>query len=113
MSDNSLAQKSQIKTTPLQSNAPVMGPLIAKFRNTWGAVAAKWMIAQVVSQQNEFNQLITSHLESASEQLIEQDHELVALTRQVAEMNIAMRQLQQQVQELEAQLAQLEADKSS
>jgi uncharacterized protein YlxW (UPF0749 family) len=112
MSDNSLLSKSQIKAAPLQSNAPVVGSLIAKFRNAWGAVAAKWMIAHVVSQQNEFNQLLASHLETASEQLIEQDRDLVALTRQVAEMNIAMRQLQQQVQELEAQLAQLEADKS-
>lgn len=112
MSDNSLMSKSQIKSTPLQSNAPVVGVFVAKFRNLWGAVAAKWMITQVVSQQNEFNQLLTAHLEAASEQLVAQDRELVGLTRQVAEMNIAMRQLQQQVQALEAQLAQLEADES-
>lgn len=110
MGDNSLVQKSQIKTAPLQSNTPVIGPLIAKFRNMWGSVAAKWLIAQMVGQQNEFNQLVITHLETSREQLIEQDHDLVTLTRQVAEMNITMRQLQQQVQELEAQLAQLEAD---
>ena len=112
MSDNSLMSKSQIKSTPLQSSTPVVGSLIAKFRNAWGSVAARWMITQVVSQQNEFNQLLAAHLETASEQLVEQDREMVALTRQVAEMNIAMRQLQQQVQTLEAQIAHLEADES-
>ncbi len=112
MRDNSLAQKAQIKTAPLESKTPLVGTLIARFRNMWGAVAAKWMIAQMVRQQNEFNQLVTTHLQTASEQLIEQDHDLVALTRQIAEMNIALRQLQQQVQVLEAKLAQLEADES-
>ncbi len=112
MGDNSLVSKSQIKTAPLQSKTPVVGWIIARFRNAWGSVAAKWLIAQVVIQQNEFNQLIAVQLESSAEQLIEQDRELVTLTRQVAEMQIAMRQLQGQVQQLEAQLAQLEADES-
>jgi hypothetical protein len=112
MSDNSLGSKSQIKSVPLQSNTPVVGPLIAKFRNAWGSVAAKWLIAQMVAQQNEFNHLIAVQLESSYEQLIEQDRELVALTRQVAEMQLAMRHLQGQVQQLEAQLAKLEANES-
>lgn len=112
MNNKWLVQKSQIKTAPLQSKTPVVGWLITKFRNAWGSVAAKWLLAQVVTQQNEFNHLVAVQLESSHEQLIEQDRELVALTRQLAEMQIAMRQLQGQVQQLEAQLAQLEADES-
>ena len=111
MNDNWLVQKSQIKEEPLQSSAPVVGSLIAALRNAWGSVAAKWMIHDVVQQQNEFNKLMALHIQTLDERLIEQDHELVSLTHQMAELNVTMGQLQKQIERVDAQLAQFEDTK--
>ena len=108
MNDNWLTQKSQIQEEPLRSNTPLVGPIIAKFRNLWGSVAAKWMIHHFVRQQNEFNTLASMQLQTLDARLIEQDHDLVALTRRVAELHVTMHQLQKQIENVDAQLAEIE-----
>ncbi len=105
MNENPLAQKSQIKVESLQSAAPVIGPLVAAFRNLWGNVAARWLLVGAFRQQNEFNRLTAVQWQLLDKRLADQDRELVTLTRQVAELRIALCQTQKHVRQLEAQLS--------
>lgn len=104
MNENPLAAKSQVHIKPLQSAAPVVGPLVAAWRNWWGNVAARWLLAGAFRQQNEFNQLTAVQWQMLDERLADQDRELVTLTRQVAELRLALHQAQKRVRQLEAQL---------
>lgn len=99
MNDNNLVQKAQLQEHPLQSSIPILGGFIAAIRNLWGTVAAKWMIRQVVQQQNEFNLLAADHLQSLNRRLVDQDKQIVSLTRQVAELNVTIHQLQKQLKQ--------------
>ena len=40
----------------LHSEAPVIGPLVARLRDAWFGVAARWAIRHLIRQQNEINQ---------------------------------------------------------
>ena len=111
MDENPLAAKARVKIEPLQSAAPVIGPLVAALRNWWGNVAARWLLAGAFRQQNAFNRLTAVQWQMLDERLAEQDRELVALTRQLAELRLALRQTQKRVRQLEAQLAPPEGEK--
>ena len=108
MNDNWLMQKSQVVEKPLQSKSPILGPIIAKTRNIWGAVAAKWLIHDIVLQQNEYNRIVTQQLQTLDSRVIEQDHEIVILTKQVAELNITIKQMQKELRALHENMAQFE-----
>lgn len=47
----------RIQEYPFRSNVPVIGPMIAAFRNAWNSVAAKWHVRQMFEQQQAYNQL--------------------------------------------------------
>ena len=54
-------------TTTLQeyrfrSQVPLIGPLIARFRELWNAVATKWYVRPLIQQQNEINQQLVAAL---------------------------------------------------
>ena len=57
------------------SNIPVIGPLIAKFRDLWNGISTKWYVRYAVQQQVDFNASVvraTQHLEGAVH-LLEQE----------------------------------------
>ena len=54
-------------TTTLQeyrfrSQVPLIGPLIARFRELWNGVATKWYVRPLIQQQNEINQQFVAAL---------------------------------------------------
>ena len=54
-------------TTTLQehrfrSQVPLIGPLIARFRELWNGVATKWYVRPLIQQQNEINQQLAAAL---------------------------------------------------
>jgi hypothetical protein len=128
-------------TTTLQeyrfrSQVPLIGPLIARFREIWNGVATKWYVRPLIQQQNEINQQLVAALaaqaaslrdvasrlavdearllhQDARQQdhdgwLIELDHEQVALTRSQAELTARLIQVEQLLMEIEQRPSKLE-----
>jgi len=94
-----------LEARPFVSTAPLIGPLIARFRAAWNNVASRWYIQHVIDQQNEFNRLAAAELAerwAAYERETRQQLEL--LEQQIVERT----ELEQRLQELSAQLAELE-----
>lgn len=84
-------------------------PLIARLRELWNSVATKWYMRPILAQQSAYNQLVVQqaaaqqqHLAHTADWLSQQDHDLVTLTRQMAD-------LRQQLQAAQARIAELES----
>jgi hypothetical protein len=45
-----------------RSQVPLIGPLIARFREIWNSVSTKWYVRPLIEQQSEINQQIVSAL---------------------------------------------------
>ena len=103
-----LQKKAQVVERPFVSQTPLVGPIIARFRELWNGVSTKWFVRAIVQQQNEFNDLVVRRVNDLDVRFIEQDREGVLLTHSVAELSGRVIQLQRQINQLEARLAQLE-----
>jgi hypothetical protein len=95
-----LAAAAIIEEKPFHSDAPILGPLIARFRAAWNDVASRWYLGHLVTQQNAFNRLAVEQVATYEAELREQ---MELLEEQVA----VTAELQQRVQELQAQLTEL------
>jgi GT2 family glycosyltransferase len=95
-----LAAAAVIEEKPFHSDAPILGPLIARFRAAWNDVASRWYLGHLVTQQNAFNRLAVEQVATYEAELREQ---MELLEEQVA----VTAELQQRVQELQAQLTEL------
>ncbi len=108
-----LQEKGRLEEQPFTSSVPIFGPFIVWFRNAWNNVAAKWVIRPVIQQQNEFNALLVRQMadfeSQVYEQVIEQDREQTALTREMGELDLQLTQLIQLLQTIDGRLARLEA----
>jgi septal ring factor EnvC (AmiA/AmiB activator) len=111
-----LRQGSVLQEHRFGSQTPLIGPFIARFRSAWHSVAGKWAIRSVVQQQSAFNSKLVAQLEQVEQQLAMDlsdtneglslhDHDLMELTRTVAELTQQVIQLQQTVAELETRRA--------
>lgn len=58
-----LRQKAQLQEAPFTSAVPLVGSLVARFREAWHSVAGRWQLRAVIQQQNAFNALLVAHLE--------------------------------------------------
>lgn len=101
--------KAQIKEQPFHSEAPLIGALIARFRDLWNSVAAKWYVRPLLQQQNHFNQLVVQRLRDQELRLIEQDREQTALTHDLAELTAQLTQANRLLTSIDERLARLEA----
>ncbi|MCU0500161.1 MAG: hypothetical protein MUC51_00080 [Anaerolineae bacterium] len=119
-----------------RSQVPLIGPLIARFRELWNGVATKWYVRPLIQQQNAINQQqvallsaqvaglrdVVSRLavdearlhhqavrqQDHDEWLIDLDHEQVSLTRSQAEFAVRLIQVERLLLEIEQRLARLE-----
>ena len=119
-----------------RSQVPLIGPLIARFRELWNGVATKWYVRPLIQQQNEINQQLVAvlvaqaaslhdvasrlasneahlHHQDTRQQdhdgwLIDLDHEHVTLTRSQAELTVRLIQVERLLMEIEQRLAKLE-----
>ncbi len=99
-----------------QSNAPVVGPLIARVRRVLYSLTAKWPLRVALDQQTRINQQLVQRLQQHEallhqyearlreyeaqlreydERLIDQDHDLAHLSRVTAEVELRQRHLSQ------------------
>jgi hypothetical protein len=104
--------KSQIKEPAFTSQVPLLGGLIAWFRDTWNSVSTKWYVRPIVQQQNEYNRLIAEWIRDYDTRLIEQDRMQVQLTHDTAELTAMMIQMNHLLQSIDQRLARLEDNSS-
>lgn len=113
---NSLAEKSQVVERPFASNAPLVGPLIVRFREAWNSMSTKWYVRPMLAQQNAYNRLVAEQLHELYEQLqdldgrlIMQDKEQTNTIRDMAELTTQLIQLNRQLEAIEQRLTHLES----
>jgi hypothetical protein len=106
-----------------RSQVPLMGPLIARFRELWNSMSTKWYVRPLIEQQSEINrQLVAvltdlrdSTLRLAEDEerlvgwLIEQDREQSAAIGDLSETALRLVQTNRRLAELEHRLAMLES----
>ena len=100
--NNNLHERAHIQETPFQSNAPIIGGLIARFRAGWNNVAARWYVQGHFQQQSAFNHLVANEVTALDERVRQQDADIVVLTKTVAELEAQVKQLTHRVQQLES-----------
>ncbi|MCA9917277.1 MAG: hypothetical protein KC445_04960 [Anaerolineales bacterium] len=76
----------QLREHEFTSEAPVVGTLLAKFRELWSWMAAKWAIRSVIQQQTAVNGQIAILLLEMETRLEEQNQELAALRAEVKQL---------------------------
>jgi hypothetical protein len=110
-----LQQKWQVEERPFQSQTAVIGPLIARLRGAWNAVATKWYVRPIVQQQNEFNRLTVRQLEeiavrfeSLNGRLIAQDKDQSALIHDLGELTTQLIQTNRLLKSIDDRLSRLE-----
>ncbi len=100
-----IGRKARVQERPFVSRRPWLGPLIVRLRMAWNNMAGRWYVLAMFQQQNEFNDLTAAALFDHETRLIEQDQDQAALARQVAELRLQVRRLQQRMAALEADAA--------
>lgn len=83
------------------SAVPLVGPIIAGFRQLWHSISTKWSIHIVLQQQNKVNRLLVERLQT-QEQLLEIqgqilraiDHDQTRLTTQLVEATLRLKKLE-------------------
>ena len=102
-----------------RSDAPLIGPLIAWFRDVWNSISTRWYVRPVMHQQSQFNSLLLEALRQQQRQIAElhqmiseldgrlvgADLDETATVRTVAELTTRVIQLNRSLVELEARLA--------
>jgi hypothetical protein len=116
-----LAPQGTLREPHFHSDVPLLGPLIAWFRESWNGVSTKWYVRDLVQQQSELNLLfihrmdglesrldgLESRMDGLEGRLIDQDREATQLRRDVAEMTVQLIALRNQMASLDARLAEL------
>lgn len=115
--DDDLQKKGRLHERPFTSTVPLIGTLIVAFRSFWNSIAAKWVLRQVIQQQNEFNSLTIQRLQELESQVIlqmvDQDKEQVHLLRETAELSLNLNQINHWLQSLDERLAELELKRNN
>jgi hypothetical protein len=108
-----LLEKWEVREQPFVSRLPVIGRLIALFRESWNRVSTKWYVRPLLQQQNEFNYLASQQIHTQEAWLSEQDQQQSHLTRDLAEATAQLIQMNQLLHSIEARLARLEKEQNS
>jgi GT2 family glycosyltransferase len=76
----------QLWERPFVSSVPLLGSLIARFRETWNSVAARWYVRGILNQQLQINRRLAGEVETHQRILSELTQEIVSLQRRIEEM---------------------------
>ncbi len=93
-----LSAAAVLRERPFASDAPVIGPLIARFRSAWNDVASRWYLGHLMEQQNAFNRQAVDLLA----QYEAETRELQALLELLEEQVVISSETSLRLQELEA-----------
>lgn len=112
---DALREKGRLQEQPFTSSAPVVGGLIAWFREAWNSVSTKWYVRPMLAQQTEFNLMVADYLEEsvrpvreALPVLEELDRRLLALDQEQTRLTHDLGELGGQIAQLNRKLAALE-----
>lgn len=101
-----LVERAVVQERPFTS--PI--PLVAWLRERWSRVAAKWMVRDMVQQQNTFNQQLVGRLQEQIERLLSQEQGQAELVADTQALLSELRALNRQLSAIEARLARLEEE---
>jgi len=65
-----LQSRQTLREHPFHSNVPLLGPLIAWFRECWNSVSTRWYVRALIEQQNAFNAAVVAHLRTYEDRLL-------------------------------------------
>lgn len=101
----------QVQERPFTSRVPIVGPLVARFREMWNSVSAKWYVRPMLEQQNEINRIAQERLAALQEILLCLDRETVDARRLQAEAMLGLQaeadRLRERISRLERELSEL------
>ncbi|MCP4421017.1 MAG: glycosyltransferase family 2 protein [Chloroflexi bacterium] len=98
----------QLQEQPFASHTPIIGPLIARFREMWNSVAAKWYVRPLIAQQNQINKQVVDRLRYLETNFIDMDREQSLLVHDIAELTVQLTQTNRLLQSIDNRLAHLE-----
>ena len=103
----------EVHEKPLSSDFPVIGPLVAWFRNSVNSISTKWYMQSILQQQNQLNRRLSEQTAQLQLQLSDQDHELSIMAHDMAEITNQLIQMNQMLIAIETKMTQLESDKAN
>ncbi len=103
----------EVHDKPLSSDFPVIGPLVAWFRNSVNSISTKWYMRSILQQQNQLNRRLSEQTAQLQLQLSDQDHELSIMAHDMAEITNQLIQMNQMLIAIETKMTQLESDKAN
>jgi len=101
----------QLQERPFTSNTPIIGSLIARFREMWNSVAAKWYVRPLLTQQNQINKQTTNRLHHLESNFIDMDREQSYLIHDISELTTQLIQTNRLLHSIDERLATLENNK--
>ena len=99
---NWLLRRTRVTLRPFTSQTPVIGRWIAWLRTQWGNVAARWLVQDALTQQNELNRLLAQVAQDVDARLIAQDREQADLQHDMGELAAQIARLNRRLAELES-----------
>ena len=101
-----IQRRAQVEERAFTSQAPVVGPLIVRFRQVWNSISTRWYVLPLIQQQNEFNLLVVQQLQltwavldELSERLVADDRDVTALAHDLGKLTYAFVRLEQRLAE--------------
>lgn len=105
---DALQVNAEIREWVFSSNAPLVGKIVNRIRDAFNVISAKWIIRAIIQQQSAFNRALLSRLflfeEHTQERLgtieymsLQNDRDVVALQRRVAELSSMVSRLEWQL----------------
>ena len=107
-----LRSKCQLTEAPFVSSAPVVGPLVVRFRRLWNWMSTKWYVRPLVQQQNEFNALFVRSLRALESSGVECERAVVRLNTTLARLESRLRRVEERLARLEDGLHRGDADRT-
>lgn len=71
---NELTPLAAIREQPFHSDVPLVGGLIARFRQTWNRVSTEWYVKPMIRQQSQFNETLLTALRQTQEVRADDQH---------------------------------------
>ncbi len=107
-----LTARQVLEEPGFHSDVPVVGPLIAGFREAWNNVSTKWYVRLILQQQVAFNRLAAALLDDLSSQAGANAKDVSWLAGELADMNRnfleTLNQMQNDLDDLRDRLERIE-----
>jgi len=104
----------RLEEKPFTSRIPVLGPVIARFRELWNSVATRWYVRPLIEQQNEINRRLVDEVALLQQMISEVTWEMIStLDREATDARRLSAQavygLREDLSRLQARMEALEA----